>query len=316
MKNSKILQHILADKEFIEDELYNGDDVIENLIQSYTEHLIKTGQIKLEKMVQDKTFIKKKFVNLDRLRNNYMDYLADSAPALKPKNKSRTNYIGIELECFTRYDRFDLIERITELGLNKIVQADGDGSIEPDFGDDCELRILLPEKQLTTGLKKISKLLTKGKFGVNDTCGLHIHIDMRNRDVNKCYERLIKFQDILFGMVEKERRSNSYCKFATDQNKFDRYVAINKEMAYSQHKTIEIRLHHATLDLKRIEQWIKLLLKVISSTTPPPQETKAAVLKWGKKQKGLGRYIAKNFDDNWFNEKKQRVAVGMGGDWD
>lgn len=267
----------------------------------------------LERILNDKEFMKNRPYFVNDLKNDYLDYLDSHEADLKPKAKTKTNYVGIEIECFTRYDRLDLIEKIIELGLEKNVQPTEDGSVEADFGDDCELRILLPEKELVSGLKKISKLFVKGQFGVNGTCGLHIHLDMRNRNVEECYKRLINFQDILFAMVKRERWTNSYCIYTKVQDKDNRYVAINKDSAYQAHKTIEVRLHHATLDMKRIEQWVKLLLRVIGTKTPPPKETKAAVVKWGKKQR-LGSYISKNFNESWFDEKK-RVAGGDGFDW-
>lgn len=298
---SKLLKRILADKDFISDQ----DDNDHWLIEKYMEN------ITLEDILKDKKFLLKTKNVVRDLECDYMEYLEDTAE-LKPKPQSKNNYVGIELECFTRYDRSELFDKIVANGLEKMVQAVGDGSIEADFGDDCELRILLPEKDLSKGLKKVSKLLTKGKFGVNRTCGLHIHLDMRNRDVEACYARLLKFQDVLFGMVSSERWHNSYCHYTTRHNGFNRYVAINKENAYESHKTIEIRLHHATLDMKRIEQWVQLLLRVIATKTPPPKATHADVIKWGRKQKGLNHYISKNFDDGW---SKEKAALG-GGDWD
>lgn len=309
MKKSKLVARILKDKRFINEQNGNGEGYIFDRYKDYI-----AENITLEEILKDKKFLKTNLERVQRsLREEYLDFIQDTDDGcLKPKAAAKVNYIGIELECFTHYDRMELLEKILDHGLGKIVQPVSDGSIEPDFGDDCELRILLPEKQLASGLRKLGKLLKKGQFGVNDSCGLHIHLDMRNRDVEKCHERLLKFQDILFGMVDSERWNNEYCQYSKVSNLQNRYVAINKVDAYRQHKTIEVRLHHATLDMKRIEQWVKLLLTVIGTKAPPPSETKAEVVKWGRKQK-LGPYISKNFNDEWFEEKQ--MAVG-GGDWD
>ena len=299
MKQSEMLRRILADKDFIDDHDYLDHWLVEKYIEDH---------LSLDMILKDKKFLQSlSRAAIQDLEENYLEYLEDTAE-LKPQPRSKINYVGIELECFTHYDRSDLFNKIVKHGLEKNVQAVSDGSIEADFGDDCELRILLPEKDLAGGLKKVGKLLTKGKFGINKSCGLHVHLDMRNRNVNVCYERLLKFQNILFGMIKKERWNNTYCKPTSNDNRYDRYVAINKEQAYAAHRTIEVRLHHATLDMKQIELWVKLLLKVISSKTPPPKETKADVLKWGKKQRGISQYISKNFNEDWFKEK--RVASG------
>lgn len=314
MKDAKLLKRILDDKEYINSDYGINNESIDDMVEDYIHYLMDIGKIKIGDLLKDTNFLKSRSHQFQRIKEDYYYYLDDTDRALKPKYKEKINYIGIELECFTRYDKGELVERITDLGLETIVQAGSDGSVEAEFGDDCELRILLPEKQLGTGLKKVSKLLKKSHFGVNDSCGLHIHLDMRNRDVKKCYERLIKFQDILFGMVDKDRRNNSYCKFTTEHNKFDRHVAINK-MAYETHKTIEVRLHHSTLDLKQVEKWVKLLLRIINSTSAPPKETKADVIKWAKKQKGLTSYITKTFDEMWFFEKEEPRDLAAG-DWD
>jgi Putative amidoligase enzyme len=308
-KKPSIVKQILKDKHYLRALNDNNDNF---LFENYMDFIYE--QTKIETALKDKEFLKLYLSRIEtRLRENYLDFMYDNNDEvdLKPAAKSKTNYVGIELECFTHYDLLEMHDQILKCGLDGIVQPVGDGSISPDFGDDCELRILLPEKQLSSGLKKLGKLLKKDQFGVNDTCGLHVHLDMRNRDVEKCYERLIKFQDVLFGMVDCDRWDNEYCMYTNVHNMKQRYVAINKDDAYRQHKTIEVRLHHATLDVKRIEQWIKLLLNVISTNTPPPEPLKAEVVKWGRKQ-GLGSYVVKNYNDEWFEEKK----LVSGGDWD
>jgi hypothetical protein len=223
---------------------------------------------------------------------------------LKPQAKDKTNYIGIEIECFTHWDNLDIKERLLELDMLDMVDLGGDGSIDADFGTDLEMRILIPEKKLAFYLKRLSKLFVKKQFGINESCGLHIHLDMRNRDVEKCFKRLLKFQDVLFGMVDKDRWTNVYCSPTPDHN---HYGAINRS-AYEKHKTIEIRMHHATLDMKQIEKWVNLLLRIIGDNKPPTIESKADVLRWGRKQKGLSGYIQKNFDEKYFEHKK-RVAA-------
>jgi hypothetical protein len=301
MKTSKVIQTILKDENF----LNNRASV--NLVQDYVTHLYKSLDMKT--ILKDKTFLKKEKHAINSIKLEYVEHLSRTAKPMKPKSKIRMNYVGIEVECFTRNDWFDLTEKLIQLDLHKMVQLVDDGSIEPDFGDPLEMRILVPEKKLSETLKKLNKLFVKNEFGINWSCGLHIHLDMRNRDVEKCYNKLLKCQDVLFGMVDRERWGSEYCEYAIPKlNAHSRYVAINKT-AYQTHKTIEVRLHQATLDMKRIEQWIQLLLKVIGNQTPPTIETKADVLQWAKKQKGLSSYITKNFNEKWF-ERKKKVASG------
>lgn len=286
MKSSKLIKQILGDKRYLNREAFTFCDGI---------------SIKLKTALKDKKLLKDKPEILDSLRDDYLEYLEDTSIPLVPSRKSKTNFIGIELECFAAYDAFDLREQIIEHNLSKIVQVAEDGSIEEDFGNSHELRILLPEKQLTSGLKKVKKLLTKGKFGVNDSCGLHIHIDMRNRDVKKCYKNLLKFQDVLFAMVNKDRWNNEFCCYTTKLNEQNRYLAINKTRSYARHQTIEVRLHHATLDMKLIEKWVKLLLQIVGAPKLPNVKTKSDILKWIGKKKDLKSYVSKNFNNQGFN---------------
>lgn len=295
MKKEKMISLILADKRYLRE--YNEGD----LIDAYSDYIMEDVKFTAETVLSDKTFLKSSHFDFDNLAEDYSDYISENTVSLKPTKK--TNYIGIEMECYSHYSYFELMDKINKLKLNKIVQVVGDGSIEPDFGTSTEFRILLPESQLALGLKKISKLFTKGKFGVNDSCGLHVHLDMRNRNVEKCHKQLLKFQDVLFGLVSEDRWSNNYCKYATKHNQGDRYLAINKQRAYIKHKTIEIRLHQGTLDFKRIEQWSKLLLKIINGKDVAPKPVKADIVNWTKKQKVLSDYVTKNYTDDWFKQK-------------
>lgn len=258
-----------------------------------------------ERILKDKKFMNSAPYALDDLKEEYVDYLMENDYELRPKAKSKTNYIGIEIECFTRYDKLDLMDKLEELGLNKMVQLVEDGSIEPGFGEELEIRVLIPEKKLASGLKKLSKLFVKGKFGVNDSCGLHVHLDMRNRNVNECHKKLLKFQKALFSMVSEDRWNNQFCEYSTDRNKFSR-GAINKETAYTKHKTIEVRMHESTLDMNRIEKWVQLLLKVISKDEVPAAKSKEDVLKLVKNDKPLEQYVNKTLNEEYFATANKR----------
>lgn len=261
----------------------------------------------LDRIFKDKKYLKSLQGSgiAEDLVYDYIDNVIDVKT--KPKSTEKINYIGIEFECFSKLDKADILEKLLEHGLANCVQISDDGSIEQDFGDPYELKILLPEKKLKQTLEKLGKIIKKPKFGVNDSCGLHIHLDMRNRDVEQCYKKLLKFQDALFALVKKDRWNNDFCLY-TNENSNGHYYAISKE-AYYKYKTLEVRIHHATLDMSSIEKWIALLLNVISSKkSPPPLETKSDVLKWAKGKRGLQAYINKNFKAEWFDRKKRIVA--------
>lgn len=260
----------------------------------------------LDRILKDKKYIKN-LVGTDLETDLIQDYMDNMPLKTKPTSSEKANYVGIEFECFSNLDQNEILAELIEQDLAECVQIDDDGSIEQDFGDAYELKILTPEKKLKLTLQKFGKVLKNGKFGVNDSCGLHIHLDMRNRNVEQCYKKLLKFQDVLFALVKKDRWNNEYCEY-TRENSRGHYYAISKD-AYLKYKTLEVRIHHATLDMASIEKWIKLLLNVIGSkNTPPPVETKNDVLKWAKGKHGLVTYINKNFNPQWFERKKEIAA--------
>lgn len=189
-------------------------------------------------------------------KNNKNSSRSVKKPVLK------TNYIGIELEFndHRNVDAEDIHEMLSQKGLGKYTNLTRDGSCGH------ELRVLLQEKDYEGPLKLIMDSLKEMGFSCNASCGTHVHLDMRNRDAERAYHNFVHVQDVMFKLVNKNRRTNSYCKknvlttFERARQQ-DRFVYANAS-AYDRHKTIEIRLHHGTLDFDEMNTWIKLLLKV------------------------------------------------------
>lgn len=107
---------------------------------------------------------------------------------------------------------------------------------------------------------------------VNNSCGTHVHFDMRNVDektVAQYGKRVVRCLPVLRALLPKQRRNNKHC--ATDINDFrgqgrmeDRYSFVNLQ-AYTKYKTIEIRGHSGTLNAEKILHWIKLCERIMSS---------------------------------------------------
>lgn len=224
---------------------------------------------------------------------------------IKPEKK--TKHIGLEIECFGKSRRV-VQALIFEHDLGQYVQIGEDSSIQRDSGyaDDYELRCLIPQNKLHFVLAKLGKVFKTANIHVNDSCGLHVHLDMRTRDVNECYEKLIKFQNLMFSLVDEDRWENDYCKYANVFNRGERYNAINIE-AYHRHKTIEIRLHHGTTNVKVIENWVNLLLKIIDSRLVKDKiYSKEKALVWSKKSKKINNYIKSTSNNTWFYREGER----------
>ncbi len=224
-----------------------------------------------------------------------------------PMPIKKENYVGIEVECFSDLEEGEVLALILFYDLEKHVNMADDGSIDADDGEQTyEFRILATEKELPSVLKRLKEFFFHGQFKVNDSCGLHVHLDMRNRDVEKCYKKLIKFQDVLFGLVEADRWDSEYCQWSDPSyTKYERFSAINFN-AYSAHKTLEVRLHHGTLDTVKIGNWVKLLLKAIKGKELAPIKTKKDVLKLAGKDKKLKSYL-KDYNIVWFRDRKDVI---------
>lgn len=142
----------------------------------------------------------------------------------------------------------------------------------------CEMRLLATEKEMPELINKVCDIIKKCKGYVNKTCGLHVHIDMRNRDINTIYNNFYAIQSIMFNMQPKSRRDNEYCEYLSrekmknvnadlknalrnDDDDFgERHYSINK-MAYARHGTLEVRLHEGTIDAVDIRRWVYFLIK-------------------------------------------------------
>lgn len=197
----------------------------------------------------------------------------------RPKNKVK--HVGVEIEFVSKLGADELTELLVQHDLQDYVTLKDDGSLDTHgkFRNTHELCVLASERKIERVIKEVCKLL-KGNSSVNKTCGLHVHLDMRNRNVDKAYANLWAAQPFLYAMCPKTRIKNSYCKPVANFEEGkrggpygdDRYVGINRT-AYYRHKTIEVRIHSSTLDAVKIVSWVKLLTKIadckkVSEVTP------------------------------------------------
>lgn len=101
---------------------------------------------------------------------------------------------------------------------------------------------------------------------MNKTCGLHVHVDMRQRDWRTAYARLYRALPWLYALVSPSRRSNEtgYCARPRSPTPptIGRYHALNPR-SVKHHKTLEVRLHHGTIDAEKISRWVELILAVV-----------------------------------------------------
>lgn len=212
---------------------------------------------------------------------------------------TRNNYVGIEIEFLIHNKVHDkLAQMLIKSNLQWNVHLGHDASVQdtdfvPEYsiiqlpwGRDRqlvnhkdkwigkEIRIIVVEDEAPDMIKKVCEILAKCEAKVNKTCGLHVHLDMRTRDIDHVYNNMFYLQNIMFKMQPPERKSGQYSKSLTKlnfesfnkctdkdlQNK-NRYHAINK-VSYARHRTLEIRLHEGSVNDKDIRRWVYMLIKI------------------------------------------------------
>lgn len=193
----------------------------------------------------------------------------------KPHNKIKNKYVGIELEFISSVSIDTIQQVLCDVKMEGYTQVGTDGSVRDANGMGYEVRILCKEEDAKHVVSTVCSAL-KSKCGafVNDTCGMHVHFDMRNRKVETCYTNLVQVLPLLQSLVPTTRTGewgSRYCKTNEDLNfesaqRLGRYQAINPT-AYSEHRTLEVRLHSGSLNATKICNWISIISTVLESPT-------------------------------------------------
>ena len=132
-------------------------------------------------------------------------------------------------------------------------------------------------------LEKVCWVLELCDVKVNDTCGLHIHMDAHDftmdtwRNLAVTYKRL---EPVIDAFMPSSRRNNRYCKGLSGISETaisraqtvtelrrafhnDRYHKVNLE-AYARHCTVEFRQHGGSMNFTKMSAWIHFLEKMIT----------------------------------------------------
>jgi hypothetical protein len=232
----------------------------------------------------------------------------------RPPASQKGEWIGIEIECYIPYRRlkvkkskvcydsygdknggdYNYSDGKRALGklLNKYeipnATIKDDGSIEsPDESKYFEVEVCLLLNRKDYGpLQRLCKLLKSLGTQVNDSCGLHVHLDCRDlgdvkRVRNELYgvteykgpgkegllkrgQRLGKVLPLMRSIVDESRIGNEYCQEDVSYFGQGKYYAVNLN-AFLEHKTIEVRFHESSIDFKEIHGWTEFLYFVSRS---------------------------------------------------
>ena len=224
------------------------------------------------------------------LTNTAAQTAATIAPAI---DYTFNRNFGIEIEaCNCTRER--LARELTAAGIN--VQVEGynhtdhtdhwklvtDSSLSGNNTFELVSPILHGEQGLEE-LEKVCWVLDLCNAKVNDTCGLHVHMDAAEFDL-QTWKNLILTYKRLEGVIDNfmphSRRNNHYCKALTaiTENSIkharnigelraaffhNRYHKVNLE-AYARHRTVEFRQHGGSTNFTKMSAWIHFLAKMIT----------------------------------------------------
>jgi len=125
--------------------------------------------------------------------------------------------------------------------------------------DGIEITLLFNAERGFEPLQKLCKILNDFDASVNDSCGLHVHLDHRDIDENHLSElkkHWTNYIEMLSNMVPRDRRNSTYCQLRASLT--EKYSAVNLS-TYKRYKTIEIRLHSGSTNFTKIKNWIQVL---------------------------------------------------------
>ncbi len=145
---------------------------------------------------------------------------------------------------------------------------------------------ILHGKEGIDELEKVCWVLELCDVKVNESCGLHIHMDAHDftmetwRNLAISYKRL---ERVIDAFMPRSRRNNRYClplqsiseerirraQTITDLRRAfgsNRYHKVNIE-AYTRHSTVEFRQHGGTTNFTKMSAWIHFLEKMITFAT-------------------------------------------------
>ncbi len=194
---------------------------------------------------------------------------------LNPTEFKYDKALGIEIETVTPYSHEAARKRVPSY-----VRCEQDGSIRANVEKDqkpdnvknwgIEYRILIKRSEMETRILDTVRAISAMGATVNKSCGLHVHFDMRDKtktEVTGIHDRLTKWLGSMRELLPPSRRENKYCAFENADS--NHHWAVNLS-AYDKHKTLEVRVHSATLNHIKIIQWIRLCEAIIATKFIPP----------------------------------------------
>ena len=227
---------------------------------------------------------------MQSLTNTAAQTAATIAPAI---DYTFNRNFGIEIEAYN-CTRERLARELTAAGIN--VQVEGynhtdhtdhwklvtDSSLSGNNTFELVSPILHGEQGLEE-LEKVCWVLDLCNAKVNDTCGLHVHMDAAEFDLSTWKNLILTYkrlEGVIDNFMPRSRRNNRYCKGLSAITEtsiknarsisdlrtaflHNRYHKVNLE-AYARHRTVEFRQHGGSTNFTKMSAWIHFLAKMIT----------------------------------------------------
>jgi len=188
-----------------------------------------------------------------------------------PSSKDRSSYVGVEIEFSYPRDRVDFALKLIEAKLDKYCSLGEDGRPNEGHWSSLEVRCLVKEKESYKVLTRLGDLIVRSGGQVNNSHGLHVHLDMRFRESAQSYANLVRCQPIIYAMAAKWRSRSHWC---TRQEHTELYLAksgkhagINPILRPGKY-TIEVRIHEGIVNGKDIARYVNFLTSIVDSRVP------------------------------------------------
>ena len=157
--------------------------------------------------------------------------------------------IRVQVEGYNHTDHADHWKLVTDSSLN------GNNTFEL-------VSPILHGEQGIEELEKVCWVLDLCDVKVNDSCGLHVHMDAAEFDLQTWKNLILTYKGLTTITEATINRAStiSDLRAAFDRN---RYHKVNLE-AYARHRTVEFRQHGGSTNFTKMSAWIHFLAKMIT----------------------------------------------------
>lgn len=221
-----------------------------------------------------------------------LERAGQNIPTSTQLDYSFTRKFGIEIEAYN-CTREKLASELRAAGIDVAVEGYNHTTrnhwklvTDASLTGNNTFELVSPVLEGETGLKELEKVCWVLEFcdvKVNDSCGLHIHMDAADFDLQTWKNLALSYKHlerVIDSFMPQSRRQNYYCKGLSSISAVDiqaaqsindlqaafgnnRYRKVNLE-AYARHRTVEFRQHSGTTNFTKMENWVRFLNGLIT----------------------------------------------------